>query len=294
MDAMLVALTAVVSLFPYFLVALALFFLGKYFFDWTTPRIDDNAELTERDNPAFGALLAGYLLGLAIALGSSLLDLGPSPLENLRDIATSGVASIVLLRLSMLIGDKIVLASFNINQEIVRDRNLGVGFAFGGLLTAGGLVTAGVMTGRSSDYLLMLRDIVVYWAVGQAFLLAAWFVFRLVARFDVSAEIGVRNNPAAGLSLAGFFVATGIVVRSALAGAGSELGSEILVSLVLGILGLVILALARGLASLVLLPRSNAADEISAQMNTAAAAITAVGSIGVAILYAALVTSQVK
>ncbi len=294
MDALILALTTALSLFPYFLLALALFFLGKYFFDWTTPRIDDKAELTERDNPAFGTLLSGYLLGLALALGASLLELSPSPLENLRDIATSGIASIVLLRLSMLIGDRVILRSFSINDEIVRDRNLGVGFAFGGLMTASGLVTAGVMAGSSSLYLFMLRDIAVYWAFGQAFLILSWYLFRLVARFDVRAELGERDNPAAGASLAGFFVATGIVVRAALTGAGSELGTELLVSLVLAGLGLLVLGLSRALASLVLLPRSNSADEISAQKNTAAAAVTAVGSIAIAILYAALVTSQVK
>ncbi|HET7838762.1 MAG TPA: DUF350 domain-containing protein [Rectinemataceae bacterium] len=293
MDALILAATAALSLFPYFLLALALFLLGKYFFDWTTPRIDDNKELTVRDNPAFGVLLAGYLLGLGLALGASLLQLSPSPWQNLRDIATSGIASIVLLRLSLLIGDALILRPFGINDEIVRDRNLGVGLAFGGLMTAGGLVTAGVMSGSSSGYLTMLRDIGVYWLLGQAFLLAAWLLFRLVSRIDLGSELGERDNPAAGLSLAGFFIAAGIVLRAALTGAGSQLGSELLVSLALAVLGLLVLGLARGLVSLVLLPRSNVADEIGAQKNTAAAVVTAVGSIAVALLYAALVGSQV-
>ncbi len=294
MDAILVSLTAVVSLVPYFLVALAIFFLGKLVFDWSTPGIEDDKELTERDNPAFGLLFAGYMLGLALAIGSSLLHLGPSALENLRDIATSGVAAILLLRASMAIGNRLILPDFDISREIVKDRNLGAGFAFGGLFVGSGLLIAGVMEGSSANYLLMLRDILVYWAVGQLFLILAWFLFRLVARFDARKEIAERNNAAAGLSLCGLFVAVGIVLKAALTGAGSDLGTELLVTLVVGLVGLVALALARVVAAAVLLPRSRLADELSRQGNTAAGAVSALSYVGVALLFAALVTSQLR
>jgi uncharacterized membrane protein YjfL (UPF0719 family) len=286
------SLAAMLGIVPYFAAALALFFLGKVLFDLSTPGIKDDEELTARDNPAFGVLFVGYMLGLAIALSGAFAKLGPSVLDNLVDLGTSGLAAIVLMRLSMALGERLILPGLKLDEQIVTERNLGAAFAFAGLLLANGFIVAGVMEGRSDSYLAELLDIGVYWAAGQLFLLLAWLLYRVIARFDARAFIGERKNAAAGLSLCGFFSATGIVLRAALAGAGSDIATELLTALAVSLGGLVLLAAARALSALVLLPRSNQADEISRQGNVAAGAVSALGSVAVAILFAALVRSQ--
>jgi uncharacterized membrane protein YjfL (UPF0719 family) len=292
MTAFVSTLAAVLGIVPYFLAALILFFLGKLVFDLSTPRIRDDEELTSRDNPAFGVLFVGYMLGLALALAGAFAKLGPSFLDNMVDLGTSGLAAIVLMRLSMALGERLMLPGLRLDEQITKERNLSAAFAFAGLLAANGLIIAGVMQGRSDSYLLELLDIGVYWAAGQAFLLAAWLIYRVIARFELRKDLGERKNAAAGLSAGGFFVAAGLVLQAALAGAGSDLGAELLVALAVSACGLALLAAARALTALVLLPKANLADEVSSQGNLAAGAVSALGFVAVALIYAALVRSQ--
>ncbi|MCX6968191.1 MAG: hypothetical protein NTZ46_10535, partial [Verrucomicrobia bacterium] len=52
---------------PYYAYALVFLFAGKLFYERTS-QVGFLEELTERDNPAFGACLAGYLLGITLAI----------------------------------------------------------------------------------------------------------------------------------------------------------------------------------------------------------------------------------
>ena len=158
MQSLISALAAMLGIVPYFAAALVLFFLGKFLFDLSTPRIKDDEELTQKDNPAFGVLFVGYMLGLAVALAGAFSSLGPSILDNILDLGTSGLAAIILMRVSMALGEKLILPGLRLDSQIVAERNLGAGFAFAGLLVANGFIIAGVMQGRSDSYLLELLD----------------------------------------------------------------------------------------------------------------------------------------
>jgi uncharacterized membrane protein YjfL (UPF0719 family) len=192
----------------------------------------------------------------------------------------------------MALGEKLLLPGLRLDMQIVAERNLGAGFAFAGLLVANGFIIAGVMQGRSNSYSIELLDIGVYWAAGQIFLFLAWLMFRAIARFDARKDLGAGKNAAAGISSGGFFVATGLVLEAALAGAGSDLGAELIVTLAVGVCGLVLLAAARALSAVVLLPRANFADEVDRQDNVAAGAVSALSYVAVAAIFAALVRSQ--
>jgi uncharacterized membrane protein YjfL (UPF0719 family) len=292
MTALVNALAALLGIVPYFVAALLLFFLGKLLFDLSTPHIKDDEELTKRDNPAFGVLFVGYMLGLAIALAGTFSSLGPSVLDNVLDLGTSGLAAILLMRLSMALGEGLLLPGLRLDTQIVAERNLGAGFAFAGLLAANGFIIAGVMQGRSDSYFQELLDIAVYWAAGQVFLLLSWFLYRAIARFDTRKNLGAGKNAAAGISLGGFFVAVGLILQAALAGAGSNMGVELLIALAVGVCGLILLAAARALSAVVLLPRANLADEVARQGNAAAGAVSALSFLAVAVIFAALVRSQ--
>ena len=292
MDYLVSSLLGALALVPYFLFALALFVAGKFIFDWSTPRIEDDRELTERDNPAFGTVFAGYMLGLGFALSGTLASLGASSGANFLNIGVSGLAAILLLRASMVLGEILILPKLRFDTEIVEHRNLGVAFAFAGLFVANGLVIMGVMMGRSDSPVDLLLDIAVYWLMGQAFLIVAWFLFRAVALYNAQRAIAVDDNPAAGLSLAGFFVAVGIILLAALRGAGSDRVAELLVALGVGLVGLVLLALARVLASVILLRDARLGAEVNEHKNIAAGAVSALASIVVALLYAALIGAR--
>jgi len=148
------------------------------------------------------------------------------------------------------------------------------------------------MQGRSDSILISLLDIGVYWAAGQAFLLLAWLLYRAISRFDARKNLGAGKNAAAGISVGGFLVAAGLVLQAALAGAGSDIGAELLVTLAVGACGLVLLAAARVLAALVLMPKATLADEVARQGNVAAGAVSGLSFVAVAAIFAALVRSQ--
>ena len=124
-----------------------------------------------------------------------------------------------------------------------------------------------------------------YWLVGQALLVLDGLVFQAITSYDVHGVIEDDKNVAAGVSFAGFLVAQGVIVRTAVAGAGSDLGAEVLITVVIAICGLILLVIGRVIADRVFLPRAALSDEVRAKRNTAAAAIAAASFIVVALIY---------
>ena len=68
MDAFMSTGEKVLSSMPFFAAIGLLLFIGKVIYDFVSP-YNANEELTEKDNPAFGVAMCGFLGGLAIALG---------------------------------------------------------------------------------------------------------------------------------------------------------------------------------------------------------------------------------
>jgi uncharacterized membrane protein YjfL (UPF0719 family) len=133
--------------------------------------------------------------------------------------------------------------------------------------------------------MLMVRDIVVYWLVGQAILVLGGRVFQLISYYDVHAVIE-KDNVAAGICFGFFLAAEGAVVRMALAGAGSDIWGELVTILVYAALGTLILCAGRFAADKLLLPASPLDHEIAKDGNMGAAAVVAAVFSAVAILLA--------
>jgi uncharacterized membrane protein YjfL (UPF0719 family) len=242
-------------------------------------------ELTSRDNPAFGLYFAGYVVGLGIALAGTLVGLGDDILENFTNMAITSVLAIVLMRLSILVNDHLLLPKFDDKKEIIEDRNAGTSFVYLGAFLATGLMINGVLTGESESLMLMVRDVVVYWLVGQAILVLGGRVFQLISYYDVHAVIE-EDNVAAGICFGFFLAAEGAVVRMALAGAGSDILGELVTILVYAVLGTLILCAGRFAADKLLLPASPLDHEIAKDGNMGAAAVVAAVFSAVAILLA--------
>jgi hypothetical protein len=64
------------------------------------------------------------------------------------------------------------------------------------------------------------------------------------------------------------------------------------VAVAVGAAGLVLLAAARALSALVFLPKASLADEVGRQGNVAAGSVSALSFVAVAVIFAALVRSQ--
>ncbi len=284
MQTILATLTLVVEKVPHFAVGMLLVFVGKLFYNLTT-RYHIDHEIADNGNDAIGLSFGGYLLGLGFVIAAAARGSGGEMLTDLVNLVVVGVIAILLLRLSGVINDRLVLHAFSTQHEMVEERSAGTGVVVGGMTVATGLMISGVMEGQSANYLALLRDIAVYWLVGQALLVLDGLVFQAITSYDVHGVIEDDKNVAAGVSFAGFLVAQGVIVRTAVAGAGSDLGTEVLITAVIAICGLILLVIGRVIADRVFLPRAALSDEVRAKRNTAAAAIAAASFIVVALIY---------
>ncbi len=320
MDLLVSVLMRVTGMLPFFALAAAMLVLGKLFFERTVS-YKFHEQLTDHDNPAFGVCFAGFLIGLGIALAGSLHGIAILPdnllaasqagvsdnrlwllLERLFAAAVAGIASILLMRLSMVINAKLILHRFCIDKEMIQDRNVGTGIVVAGTNVATGLMLSGALTGVSlplmpetlpawlGGTLGSLRDVCIYWAMGQAILVVAALVFQWIARYDVQKVISEQDNVPVGIAFCGYLVALGIITRAALVGAGSDILAEMAITGVLAACGVVLLVMVNIVAEWALFSRTARVKELVTDRNCAAGVVEGACFIGVAILLAAAIS----
>jgi len=288
MEVIIDSFVKIVTGMPRFALLLIGLLIAKYFYDLTTPyKFSD--ELTEKDNPAFGVSLAGYLIGAGIALTGAIFGSSADLGSEIVGISVVIILTIILMRLSVIINDLAILYRFSITKELIQDRNVGTGFVVAGSCIATGWILNGVLSGHSENLLTGIRDIAIYWALGQVILIGGGVLFQLITRYDIHHVIGKEDNIPAGISFGGFIVALGIITRSALVGATSHLVEEILTTLVFAVSGMIILVLTRIIVDRLFLPNSPLSKEVVKDRNPAAGAIAAASFIVVAAIFAASV-----
>jgi uncharacterized membrane protein YjfL (UPF0719 family) len=277
---------------PLFGIALLALWLAKFIYQ-KTEKFSFAEQLTGQDNPAFGTALTGYLLGVTFALigafvGNPAFDL-PSLGAAAGQLAIQGVIIAILMRASLFILQATVLRGIPVQDEIVRDRNIGAGAILAGGSVASGLVLQGALAGHSDSLALAVRDVLVYWIAGQLVLAIGAALFTKLVRFDFKKALEIDNNAAAGISLGGFLVAVGVVINAALRGATSDLLRELGLIAVDSVIGLVLLVCAAIVAARLFLPESPMAKEIAVDKNPAAGLISAALFIAVALLLAQVI-----
>jgi uncharacterized membrane protein YjfL (UPF0719 family) len=288
MELVMVTVERALVAVPYFAVLVALLVLGKQIFNWTT-KYQFNSELTDRDNAAFGVTLAGFLIGLVVALGATTFGAELS-VNDFASIGIYGALALVLMRLSVVINDKLILHRFSIHDEITRDQNAGTGFVVAGSCIATGFVISGALTGESLSFVSGVTDVLIYWAIGQALLVIGGILFQAITSYDAHKIIGEDDNVAAGVSFGGFLVGIGIITKAALTGATSNILAEIPVIAILTICGLALLVATRVIVDRLFLPSSALSKEVAVDGNIAAGAVAAASFVSLSWAYAAAVT----
>ena len=102
----------------------------------------------------------------------------------------------------------------------------------------------------------------VCWLIGLGVLVLVSIVYPRVAKYDVFGEIQKRNNPAAGVALAGLLIATGNIVRVAFT---PEFENWVVSFMQYGLIlvfCLISLIVIRWVADLILVPGVKISDEI--------------------------------
>lgn len=221
-------------------------------------RMELNLELFVRDNSAVAIALVGYYFGIVIALGSVLGQGAASWQDKPFALATYGSMVILLMLAGAWVGDRLILRCFECDREIIQDRNVGAAAVEAGNHIANGLILNAALAGESGNWLVGLAC----WLIGLGTLVLVSVLYPRFAKYDVFREIEKRNNPAAGVALAGLLIATGNIVRISFTHEFQNwLVSFTQYGLVL-LFSLISLVAIRALADWILVPGVKISDEI--------------------------------
>jgi len=238
---------------------LLFFWLAQHLYQLVFRRIHLNEELFVRENVAAAVALAGFFLGVLLALSGAASGVQATGLESLPALFAHGGAVIVFMLLGAFISERLILRRCDCYGEICTHRNLGAGFTEGGTHVANGLILSSALAGDSGSWLAG----VVCWIASMLVLAAAARLYPVVARFDVYGEIQNRNNAAAGLALSGFLVGTGNILRISFASDFSGWRTSLPEYALTLVVCLLLMALVRWLADLILVPGVTLSGEIA-------------------------------
>jgi uncharacterized membrane protein YjfL (UPF0719 family) len=236
------------------------FFLGKWVNDLIHREYRLTHELFERDNPALAVAIVGYYGGLVLTIGGAMTGPSAGIWDDLIDLGIYGALGIVLLNVSWYVCDRLILIHFRLADELIRDQNVGSGAVSAGVSLGSGFILFGSIQGEGGGVLTAL----VFWALGQALLVAAGHVYEWITPYNVRGEIE-KDNVAAGVSYGGALLAMGVVVGLAAQNDFVSWRESLVDYLVFSVLGLALLPLVRYLTDLVLVPSVKLEDEIAGQ-----------------------------
>lgn len=254
-------LDSIIETLVYLVLMLVLFVAGRLFYRLFHPRILVTDELIHKDNFAFSWSYVGYLTGLIIVIVGVTVGDSKGWLMDTFEILVYGVLAIVLLNLGTLINDKIILKQFSIEQEIVRDRNVGMGVIEAANAISIGLVIYGAITGDALSWTEGIFSTIAFWIIGQIVLLICTRFYNLIVPYNLYKEIEKDNN-AVAVAYAGALVAFSNLIRFTISDefiSWQETGIDILIDLGIAIL---LLPIARWLCDRILLPGRKLTDEL--------------------------------
>jgi uncharacterized membrane protein YjfL (UPF0719 family) len=287
-ESLLISLKVAVGALADALVLFAVLFVGRAFYKLTT-KADLEDEVSEKDSPAMGLALAGYLVGLAIAVSGAIMSPQVSWDKSCM-VAAVGIVSMLLMRLSLVVNDKLILSKFNNLSLIVGKRNLGVGFVEAGGCVATGLMINGVLSGKADTLEDKFLYGGLYWVIGQAALILGALSFRTICGYDLDDELENHDNVSAGISFGGFLAAIGIVIQAAMTGTSTDVAAEVATIAVFFAAGVVLMLLGQMVLNKVLVPKSPMSKEIGVDRNRGAGALSAAGFVCIATLFAASIS----
>jgi uncharacterized membrane protein YjfL (UPF0719 family) len=234
------------------------FWLGQFAYQKLFRRWNLNEELFVRDNPAVAIALVGYYLGIVTALSGILSQIILAWQDQLLYLASYGAGVIVLMLVGAWVGDRFILRRCDTAREIQEEQNVGAAAVEAGIHIANGLILSAALAGESGGWLVAL----ICWVLGMAVLTLVSYLYPRVARYNVFGEIRKRNNPAAGVAMAGLLIATGNVIRVAFEPEFQDWGQSFTEYAILLGICLAALAAIRWIADLVLVPGVKISDEI--------------------------------
>lgn len=249
--------------------------LSKLINNWLTPYCV-NDQISAKDNPALCISITGYFIAVAIIFISSML--GPELLElnkttiykDLEMTTLYGLLGIILLNFSRVINDKFILYKFSNVKEIIEDRNSGTGVVQFASYVASGLMIGAAIHGEGGG----IKTVLAFFVLGQIALILFSIIYNLFTPFDTHDEIE-KDNIAAGVCLAGYLLALGIIIHRASLGDFYSWKENLTTFISVVLMALILLPLNRWVFNRILLSKASLKDEICTDKNIGVALIDA-------------------
>ena len=280
--------------------------LAKFARDLVTRHYRVDEEVATKANLAVALRLSGYLIAVILILAGVLyqplsggwfayttLDQGTTASgfgfnrelgEEVLRVFLYALGGIVALNLVRVLFDRLILYKFQLEKEVVQDRNAGAGAAEFGMYVATGLLIAGAVagdTGSSEGEAALVA--LAFFGMGLVLLVAFALFYEFTTSFNIHDEIE-RDNVAVGVALGGNLVAIGLVTLKAVFGDFAGWGESIAAFLVFGVLGFVLLYVVRMLIDLVLLPTVKISQALAEGRNTGVAMVESAAVISAALV----------
>ena len=275
--------------------------LAKLVRDAVTRNYRVDEEITEKANLAVALRLSGYFLAIIlIFLGVLYQPFTSGRFVSLEELEAArgfgfdralgeealrvflySLAGIVALNLVRVLFDRLILYKFQLEKEVVEDRNAGAGAAEFGMYVATGLLIAGAVAGDTGVNEWQSAAVALaFFGLGLVLLVVFALFYEFTTSFNIHDEIE-RDNIAVGVALGGNLIAIGLVTLKAVFGPFNDWGESIASFLVFGVLGFVLLFVMRVLIDKVILPTVRISTALSEDRN-----------VGVALVESAVVISS--
>ncbi len=187
--------------------------------------------------------------------------------------------SFALLLASAWINRRFLLHKFDVNKELVGDRNIGTGATLAGSYIGTAFIVSASISGTTGGgFGMEVLDTLVFFVIGQLGFILLSAVYQRCCGYDLHQEIE-RDNEGAGIAFGATLVALAILIS------GQIRRGDSLVALAVWIpISLFVLLGSRWLVDLVVLPNARLHDEIARDRNWAVALIEGAAAIGIALL----------
>lgn len=278
-------LTQVLIAFGHLVLGVVVLILAKFAKDWLSP-YSTTAELTEKDNPAFGIALSGYygavvLIYLAVVRAiMPTLDLSSTTLlaGYAADVGWSAVG-IAALAASRWLMNLILIGGSHFSEAVVKSRNLAAGAVEGGVYLASGIVIGGVLREPGGS----LVTVLVFFVLGISVLVLLGKLYEKLTGYDTVGEIR-GGNLAAGVAFSFTLVALSLLIRKAVSGEFVDWPTNLSYFVFDAGAGFGLLLFLRWITDLALLPNARIEQEIVRDRNVNAGLIEGTIAVGVAAL----------
>jgi uncharacterized membrane protein YjfL (UPF0719 family) len=240
------------------LVVIARFILNH----WASIDSDNDSTVLEGEgNMAVAIRHGAFYIAFGIALFATMdLSGGASSFGGiLLESLAWGAGILVALLLSLFINDKLVLPYVD-NSRAIGQNYVSVAMVEMGTLLGSAFIMSGTMHGTGS-----ILSTIVFFLIGQVAMVAVMRLYDKISPIDYQNEIGLGNNVAAGLHIAGKVIAIALIIRNAVSGDSQGWTTDLLSAGLSFVVGWFALFIVEWLVDLALFPNVTVKDLIAAR-----------------------------